>query len=51
MLKWGTLTESTQAAERINKLVSRIVGSKTLYLLVVLATFVLLSGANEKWGG
>jgi len=51
MLKWGTVAESNQAAERVNGFIARIAGSKTLYLLVVLASFVLLSGAGEKWGG
>lgn len=51
MLKWGTLTESKQAAERLNRVASRIAGSRALYLLLVLAAFVLLSGAAEKWTG
>jgi len=51
MLKWGTLEESNRAAERLNKLVARVVGSKALYLLIVLAAFVLLTGAANKWGG
>jgi len=51
MLKWGTPAESTQAAERLNKLAARIVSSKALYLLAVLAAFALLSGAADKWGG
>ncbi len=51
MLKWGTLAESNEAAERLNGLVTKIVGSKTLYVLLVLASFMLLSGAFEKWGG
>ena len=50
MLKWGTIAESNQAAERMNGFLSRIVGGKALYLLVVLASFVLLSGAGDKWG-
>lgn len=51
MLKWGTLEESNQAAERLNGLVTRVMGSKTLYLLIVLAAFVLVSGALDKWAG
>ncbi|GEM_PF-1237763 len=51
MLKWGTPMESKQAAERLNKAVSQITGSRALYLLLVLAAFVLLSGALDKWTG
>ncbi len=51
MLKWGTVAESNQAAERMNGFLAKIVGSKALYLLVVLASFVLLSGAGDKFGG
>lgn len=51
MLKWGTPAESNQAAERLNGLVAQIVGSRALYVLIVLASFILLSGAAEKWGG
>jgi hypothetical protein len=51
MLKWGNPTESKQAAERLNKVVSQVAGSRALYLLLVLAAFVLLSGAVDKWTG
>ncbi len=51
MLKWGTPAESNQAAERMNGIVSRVMGSKALYMLMALAAFVLLSGASEKWTG
>ena len=51
MLKWSTVAESSQAAERVSGLIARVAGIKALYLLVVLASFVLLSGANDKWGG
>jgi hypothetical protein len=51
MLKWGTLEESNRAAERLNGLVTQVMGSKTLYLLIVLAAFVLLTGAGSKWTG
>lgn len=51
MLKWGTPTESKQAAERLNQLMIRVVGSRALYLLLVLAAFMLLSGAGDKWTG
>jgi hypothetical protein len=51
MLKWGTLEESQQAAERLNGIMTKVMGSKTLYMLMVLAAFLLLSGASEKWAG
>ncbi len=51
MLKWGNPTESKQAAERLNSLMTQVMGSRALYLLLVLAAFVMLSGAAEKWTG
>ena len=51
MLKWGNPTESKQAAERLNRAVSQIAGSRALYLLLVLAAFVMLSGSFDKWTG
>ncbi len=51
MLKWGTPQEAQRAAERLNGIVAKVMGSKALYMLVVLAAFLLLSGANEKWAG
>lgn len=50
MFKWGTVEESKQAAERMNGFIARIAGNKALYLLAVLVSFVLLSGAGDKWG-
>ena len=51
MLKWGTPAEADRAAERLNKVMTQVTGSKTLYMLMVLAAFLLLSGAAEKWAG
>lgn len=50
MVKWGIIAESNQAAERVNGFIARIVGSRALYALIVLASFVLLTGAGDKWG-
>jgi len=50
MTKWGTVAESKHAVEQVNSLFARIVGSRTLYTLIVLASFVLLTGAGDKWG-
>ena len=50
MLKWSAIGESNHAAARVNGLIAKAVGSKTLYLLAVLASLVLLVGAGDKWG-
>lgn len=50
MLKWSTIAESNQAAARVNGFIAKFVESKALYLLAVLVSFVLLSGAGDKWG-
>lgn len=51
MLKWENPVEAEQAQERLNKAFSRISTSRVLYVLMILAAFVLLSGAGDKWTG
>ncbi len=47
-MKWGKYSE--EATERVEKFVGRLFSAKGLYLLLALATFLLLSGAHDKWG-
>jgi len=51
MLKFGTSQETMQGAERMNKLAAKLLSNKAIYALMMLAAFVLLSGANEKFTG
>jgi len=51
MLKWENPVEAERAQERLNKVVARVSGSRVLYILMILAAFVLLSGATDKWQG
>lgn len=47
-MKWGEYSD--KPAEKVTKFFSKIFGAKGLYILLVLAAFVLLSGADSKWG-
>ena len=47
-MKWGNHSE--KAVERVERVVANLFSTKGLYLLLALATFLLLSGASEKWG-
>lgn len=51
MLKFGTVEESMEGAERLNKLFAKIAESKVIYVLVALAAFVLVGGALDKFTG
>ena len=51
MLKWGTAQEMQQGQERMNKLFAKVVSSKVVYTLALLAAFALMSGAANKWTG
>jgi hypothetical protein len=42
-MKWGGYSE--KAAERISKLF----GGRGIYILLILAAFVMMSGASDKW--
>jgi hypothetical protein len=47
-MKWGNHSE--KAVERVEQFAARLFSAKGLYLLLVLATFLLLSSAGDKWG-
>lgn len=47
-MKWGKY--SSKVENRVTGLLSKVIGTKGLYILLVLAALVLLSGANDKWG-
>ncbi len=51
MLKWESGAEVKQAQERMNRFFARINSSRVLYVLMMLAAFVVLSGAADKWTG
>jgi len=51
MLKFGTTEETVQGAERMNQVFAKVISNKAVYALVMLAAFVLLSGAHEKFTG
>lgn len=51
MLKFGTTEETTQGAERMNKALARVISSKGLYAVALLAAFTILSGAFSKFTG
>ena len=51
MLKWESRGEVEQAQERMNQFFARINSSRVLYVLMMLAAFVILSGAGDKWTG
>jgi hypothetical protein len=48
-MKWGEYNEA--AVERVTGWLGKTVGARVLYALMILSAFVLMSGANEKWGG
>jgi len=47
-MKWGKVSE--KAVERVERFALRVFGAKGLYILLVLAALILLSGAHDKWG-
>jgi hypothetical protein len=51
MLKWENPVEAERARERLNQVFARVSGSRVLYILMILAAFVMLAGASDKWGG
>ncbi len=51
MFKWGNMHEVQQGQERMNKLFAKLVSSKVIYTLALLAAFALMSGAANKWTG
>jgi len=51
MLKWESGVNIEQAQERMNQFFARISTSRVLYVLMMLAAFVILSGAGDKWKG
>ena len=51
MLKWENGVNIEQAQERLNKVFAQISSSRVLYVLMMLAAFVILSGASDKWRG
>jgi len=48
-MKWGEYSE--KAADRVTNFALKIFGSRGLYILLVLAALVILSGAGDKWAG
>jgi hypothetical protein len=51
MLKWESAGEAEKAQQRMNSLLVKVGNSRVLYVLLVLAAFILLSGASDKWTG
>ena len=51
MMKFGTTEETMQGAERLNTVFAKVLSSKSLYAIVTLAAFALLSGAANKFTG
>ncbi len=47
-MKWGKVSD--KAVERVERFTMKLFGAKGLYILLALAAFILLSGANDKWG-
>ncbi|MBC7093639.1 hypothetical protein H5T53_06505 [Candidatus Bipolaricaulota bacterium] len=45
-MKWGT---SSKVADRVERFIVKALGVRGLYVLLALAAFMLLSGANDKW--
>lgn len=46
-MKWSEYNE--QAAERVAGWLSRGVGVRILYVLMILSAFLFMSGAGDKW--
>ncbi|MBI1742244.1 hypothetical protein HYR54_04160 [Candidatus Acetothermia bacterium] len=46
-MKWGD--ETDRVSEKATVALMKIVGSTGLYILLLITTFVLLSGADSKW--
>lgn len=46
-MKWGTYNE--QAAERLNGLLAKVAGSKVLFVLMALASLILIVSASSKF--
>ncbi len=51
MLKWNAGSEASQIQSNINSFVVKASGSKVIYLLLVLTSFVAMAVAGNKWGG
>lgn len=51
MYKFGTSEETMQGAERMNKAFAKVISSKAVYAIAMLAAFALLSGAANKFTG
>lgn len=47
-MKWGNSSDKVVA--RVERFIAKVFSTKGLYLLLALAAFLLLSGANDKWG-
>ena len=47
-MKWEI--HASKAENKVTKLLNKVVGTRGLYILLVLAALVLLSGASDKWG-
>lgn len=50
-MKWGTMQDNEHAAQQVNGFFTRVIGSKAVYALAMLAAFLLMSGAGHKWTG
>lgn len=50
-MKWGTMQDNQRAAERVNGFFARMMANKAIYALLMLAVFLLMSGAGKKWTG
>jgi len=48
-MKWGEY--SNKAAEKVNKFTGKILSVRGVGVLLALAAFAVLSGANWKWTG
>ena len=48
-MKWGE--HNVKAEQRVNAVFSKFVGSRVFFMLVALASLVLISGAHSKWTG
>jgi len=48
-MKWGK--HNVEAEQRVSAVFSKFVGSRVFFVLVALASLVLISGANSKFSG
>ena len=46
-MRWGD--ETDRVNEKVTTIIGKLFRSSGLFMVIILATYILLSGANDKW--